>query len=139
MSERSAVGVWVLVGGVLMIIMGLAAVVNTPLVGLPPHAVMSMNAMHGEVHATGGLMAVLGALILHGRARAYGILGYAALFVVGFVLNVSSPDFFGMMPDAPANLPVHVMHAVVALVSLGAGYVALTSTPQYRPGAAHAR
>ena len=116
---------WLLVGGLAMIAMGVLAVLDTPLVGMPQHAFMSMNAMHGEVHALGGVLAILVATFLRGSARAYAIFGYGALFVLGFVLNVMSPDFFGMMPDAPANMPVHVMHATVALLSLWAGYMEL--------------
>lgn len=127
MSKHATLGVWVVGGGVAMIIMGLLAVRDTSLVGLPEHAFMSMNAMHGVVHALGGVLAILIVLALRGSARAYAIFGYGALFVLGFVLNVASPDFFGTMPDAPANTPVHVMHAAVALVSLAAGYGELTS------------
>ena len=126
MSRSTALVGWVVVGGVVMIVMGLLAVGDTSLVGLPQHAFMSMNPMHGLVHAAGGVLAILIALVLRGRARAYGVLAYGALFVLGFVLNVISPDFFGMMPDAPANAPVHLMHAVVAVVSLGVGYGELT-------------
>jgi len=110
-----------------MIAMGVLAALDTPLVGRPPDSFMSMNAMHGEIHALGGIFAVLIGLLLQGSVRAYGILAYRSLFVLGFVLNVISPDFFGMMPDAPANAPVHVMHATVALMSLGVGYQELRS------------
>ena len=121
------ISLWLLGGGAAMVAMGVLAAVDSQLVGLPAHAFMSINAMHGQVHAVGGVIAILICFLLDGIARANAILGYGALFVLGFVLNVLSPDFFRMMPEAPANAPVHVMHATVALLSLGVGYVELRS------------
>jgi len=108
------------VGGIVMVTMGGLAALDTRLVGVSPNAFISMNATHGGVHAIGGLLALAAWMLLIGRLQAYAILGYGTLFVLGFILNVVSPDFFGMMTDAPANVGVHVMHATVATLSLGA-------------------
>jgi hypothetical protein len=111
--------------GVLMVLMGGLARLDTALVGSAPDALIRMNSMHGAVHALGGLLTIAAGLLLRGRALGVAALGYGALFVFGFVSNLVSPDFFGMMPDAPANAGVHAMHATVALLSLAAGYLAL--------------
>ena len=86
---------WLLVGGVAMIAMGVLAALDSAFVGMPAHAFMSMNAMHGQVHAVGGFIAILSFFLLDGIARANAILGYEALFVLGFVLNILSPTSSG--------------------------------------------
>jgi hypothetical protein len=117
-----------------MVVMGGLAILNTPLVGMPPSALLSMNPMHGGVHALGGVIAIGIGLFLRGHARAYGVLTYGALFVFGFVANLISPDFFGTMPDAPANAAIHVMHALVALISVGTGYAVLSAARPSQQG-----
>lgn len=129
---------WMTVGGVLMIVMGLLAVMDTSVVGSSPHALLAMNAMHGEVHALGGLIAIAIGLGLSGRARANATIAYGLVFLVGFVINVMSPDLWGMM-SVPANAGVHAMHLTVALVCLATGYLARSEVTAYRATAPQGR
>jgi hypothetical protein len=48
------------------------------------------------------------------------------LYVGNFVLNLVTPNLFGIF-SVPANTPIHVVHAAVAVVSLGVGYMARTA------------
>jgi len=128
--------------GVAMVALGVLARLDTTLVGAAPDAVLRMNAMHGLAHAVGGLLTLGAAAALRPRWLALATTGYGVVFVGAFVSNLVSPDFFGTMPDAPANLGVHVMHASVAAVSLALGALALQRAggrPSYatRPTGAH--
>jgi hypothetical protein len=112
---------WMTVGGVLMVIMGGLGLLATHVVGPAPDAILRMNTMHAGAHLLGGLIAIANGLGLTGTARSNATIAYGALFLVAFVVNLASPDLWGMMPDAPANLGIHVMHATVGVLSVVTG------------------
>jgi hypothetical protein len=128
MGANEAAKWWMAGSGIAMLAMGVLANVDTSVVGSASDALIRMNAMHGDVHALGGALTLLAAATLSGRRLGAAALAYGALFAFGFVSNLASPDFFGTMPDAPANLGVHLMHATMTAGSLWAAYVTLRPT-----------
>lgn len=142
MGSATAARWWMAGSGVAMVALAVLARMDTTVVGTAPNALLRMNAMHGMAHAVGGLLTLGAAVALRPRGLAIATFGYGVIFAVGFALNLASPDFFGMMPDAPANAGVHVMHATVTVVSLVLGALALRQSgarPSYatRPTGAH--
>lgn len=125
MGSATAARWWMAGSGVAMIALAVLARMDTALVGRASDALLRMNAMHGMAHAVGGVLTLAAAAALRSRGLAMATLAYGVIFAIGFALNLASPDFFGTMPDAPANLGVHVMHATVAAVSLVVGVMAL--------------
>jgi hypothetical protein len=53
-------------------------------------------------------------------------MGFGILYVVIFVAVLVSPSLFGLF-SVPANAVVHVIHAALAVVSLGVAYMARSS------------
>ncbi|MCC6236743.1 MAG: hypothetical protein IT299_04120 [Dehalococcoidia bacterium] len=125
MGSTTAARWWMAGSGVAMVALGILARLDTTVAGTAPDALLRMNAMHGTVHALGGVLTIGAAAALNPRWLAVATFGYGAIFVFAFASNLASPDFFGMMPEAPANLGVHVMHATVAIASLALGALAL--------------
>jgi hypothetical protein len=70
-----------------------------------------------------GLIALYIAFGLKGQQQATAVLGFGILYVVILVAVLLSPTLFGIFSVA-ANGAVHVIHAVVAVVSLAVGYMA---------------
>lgn len=122
---------WMVGGGAGQVLMGLLGSMDTSVVGRSSQALLSMNMMHANVHALGGLVSIAIGLFLAGHSRAVATLAYGSLFVVGLVLNLASPDLWGRM-DVPANGGVHVMHATIALITLTVGYLAYADTTSLR-------
>jgi hypothetical protein len=93
---------WMTVSGLLMVGMGLLAMKDTSWVGTGPDAVLAVNAMHGAVHAAGGLIALAIGLSLRGRALANATLGYGLLMhLTVAVLSLLS----GLLARGPALVP----------------------------------
>ncbi|RLT27139.1 MAG: hypothetical protein DWI48_04425 [Chloroflexi bacterium] len=117
--------VWMLVGtGLLQLVMGILGAMNTSVIGADSTAVLVMNQMHGMAHAGAAVISLLIGFALVGRVKANITLAYGALFLLAFVVNLASPDLFGMMRDAPANAGIHVMHLFFAVGTLAAGFLA---------------
>ena len=55
------------------------------------------------------------------------MIGFGILYVIIFVAVLASPTLLGIFSVA-ANGPIHLIHAVVAVVSLAVGYMARTSS-----------
>jgi len=124
MHEDNIDRVWMIAGaGVVQLVMGLMGAMNTTLVGRSG-SLLVMNPMHGSAHAVAGIIAVVIGFALTGRARATATIAYGVLFLIGFAVNLASPDLWGMMADAPANMGIHVMHITFAGLTLAAGLLA---------------
>lgn len=108
--------------GILLVVAGLDGFVAAlPLAG--PDGVLPTNTIHDLVHlATGGL-ALYVAFGVKGEAQANGTIGFGVLYAAIFVLVILSPTLFGLFGDVPATTSDHVLHAVLAVVSLAVGYL----------------
>ena len=98
---------WMTIGGLLQLVMGIMGAMNTSLVGAGPNAVLAMNQMHGIAHAGAGVISIVIGLALAGSARANATIAYGVLFLIAFAVNLYSPDLWGMMSDVPANTGIH--------------------------------
>ena len=125
MNEREGTArVWAIVVGIVLVAVGLLGFVSNPLVGDSSTALLHTDRMHDIVHIATGALALFIGLGLSGRDQAVGLIGFGVLYAVVFAAMMVSPDLFGLM-SMPANAPLHVIHAALALGSLVIGYLAL--------------
>jgi hypothetical protein len=80
------------------------------------------------VHLVTGLVALWIAFGTSGKTQVDALLGFGVLYVVIFVAVLISPTLFGLF-TVPANAVVHVIHAAVAVVSLGVALMARGREP----------
>jgi len=120
---------WMTFAGIALIAAGLLGFVpNNPIASADPGALFRVNALHNVIHLVTGALALYIGLRTTGATLANGLIGYGALYAVVAVLLIVDPSFFGLFSDAPANTLDHVLHAALAIVSLGLGFM-LRSTP----------
>lgn len=113
---------WITLVGVVLLAVGLLGFSNNALVG-GVDAVFPTGNVHNVVHVLTGLIALYVAFIAKGATQINGIIGFGVLYVVIFVACLISPNLFGLF-DISVNLADHLLHAGVAVVSLGLGYMA---------------
>jgi len=117
---------WMTLAGIVLVIVGLLGFVNNPLVGSAPGALVATDSVHNLVHIVTGLIALYIAFGLRGLTQANATIGFGVLYVIIFVAVLISPTLFGLF-SVRANTAVHLIHAVLAIVSLAVGYVARSS------------
>jgi hypothetical protein len=84
--------------------------------------------VHNIVHLATGSLALYIAFGLSGTQQANAFLGFGILYVVLFMAVLFSPTLLGLFDPIEANVPIHVLHAGLAIVGLGVGYMARGST-----------
>jgi hypothetical protein len=114
---------WATLAGIVLVAAGLLGFLNTSIIGSASGALIATDTIHNVVHLLTGLVALYIAFGLKGPQQATAVLGFGVLYVIIFVAVLVSPTLFGIFSVA-ANAPIHVIHAVVALVSLAVGYMA---------------
>lgn len=114
---------WATLVGIVLVAVGVLGFLNTPLVGSAEGALVPTDALHNVVHLATGLVALYIAFGTSGRQQVDFMLGFGALYVVIFIAVLISPTLFGLF-SVPANAVIHVIHAAVAVVSLGVAYMA---------------
>ena len=116
---------WIMLVGIVLLAVGLLGFSNNPLVG-GANALFPTGNVHNVVHVLTGLVALYIAFIAKGADQINGVIGFGILYVVIFVACLVSPNLFGLF-DINVNVADHLLHAGVAVVSLGLGYVARTA------------
>lgn len=119
--------IWSLIAGVVLVLVGLLGFVPNPIVGSQPGALAPTDGLHNLVHLGTGLLA----LFIYTRTSlslANAVIGFGVLYTVIFVAVVASPNLFGLF-SVPANIVLHIIHATLAVVSLGLGYMARVEAP----------
>jgi hypothetical protein len=119
---------WATLAGVILVATGLLGFLNTSLVGSAPGALVPTDNLHNIVHLGTGALALAIAFGTSGRTQVDALLGFGILYVVIFVAVLVSPTLFGLF-TVPANAVIHVIHAAVAVVSLGVAYMARSDMP----------
>jgi hypothetical protein len=117
---------WSALAGVVLVAVGLLGFLGTPLVGSASGALVPTDALHNVVHLGTGVLALWIAFGLRGKTQVDALMGFGILYVVIFVAVLVSPTLFGLF-SVPANAVVHVIHAALAVVSLGVAYMARSS------------
>ena len=121
-NTNTAMG-WATLAGIVLVAAGLLGFLNTSIVGSSSGALIATDSIHNIVHLLTGLVALYIAFGLTGPQQATAVLGFGVLYAIIFVAVLLSPTLFGIFSVA-ANAPIHVIHAVVAVVSLAVGYMA---------------
>ena len=120
---------WMIVAGLALIAGGLIGFIpGNPIASDSPDALLRVNAIHNVVHIATGALALLIAFGTHGETLANGTIGFGVLYAIVTVLLVVDPTLFGLFADAPTNTADHVLHAVLAIVSIAVGYMARQRT-----------
>ena len=116
---------WATLAGIVLILTGLLGFISNP-IAYSTNAILIVDNVHNIVHLLTGALALGIAFGTKGQQQINALLGFGILYVAIFVLNLLSPNLFGIF-SVPANTPIHVVHAAVAVVSLGVGYMARTA------------
>ncbi|CAN5757288.1 hypothetical protein BH20CHL5_BH20CHL5_09620 [soil metagenome] len=119
--------------GIVLVAAGLLGFIGNPIVGPGPNnngtdVLLAANSVHNIVHLATGALALYIAFGLSGTQQANAFLGFGILYVVIFVAVLFSPTLLGLFDPIEANVPIHVLHAGLAIVGLGVGYMARGST-----------
>ena len=123
MNNNSLVMGWAALAGIVLVLAGLVGFLNTPLAGSGDNALLRTDSVHNIVHLLTGLLALGIAFGLKGQQQVNAVIGFGVLYVIIFVAVLASPTLFGIF-SVPANAPINVVHAAVAIVSLGVGLMA---------------
>jgi len=126
-QDNSMVKMWATIAGIVLIATGVLGFLGTSLVGSASGALIPTDSLHNVVHLGTGLLALFIAFGLHGRQQVDGMLGFGILYVVIFLAVLVSPTLFGLF-SVPANGVIHLIHAAVAVVSLGVAMMARGAT-----------
>lgn len=119
---------WATLAGIVLVAVGLLGFVPNPLVGSASGALVPSDALHNIVHLGTGLLALGIAFAMTEKSQVDGMFGFGILYVVIFLAVVVSPDLFGLF-KVPANAVLHIIHAALAVVSLGVAYMARSAAP----------
>jgi hypothetical protein len=121
---------WLYFAGVSLIGAGLLGfVAGNPIASADPSALFQVNAVHNVVHIGTGVLALWLGMRGSSGYLANGLIGYGALYAVVAVLLIVDPKLFGLFGDAPANALDHVLHASLAIVSIGLGWMLRSARP----------
>jgi hypothetical protein len=124
----NTVKAWAALAGIVLVATGLLGFLGTPLVGSASGALVPTDGLHNVVHLGTGVLALWIAFGTTGKTQVDAVLGFGILYVVIFIAVLVSPTLFGLF-SVPANAVIHVIHAVVALVSLAVALMARGSEP----------
>ena len=127
MSNTNTAMGWATLAGIVLIAAGVLGFLNTSIAGTDANALLRVDSVHNIVHVLTGLVALYIAFGLKGQQQVNAVIGFGILYVIIFVAVLVSPTLFGIFSVA-ANGPIHLIHAVVAVVSLAVGYMARTSS-----------
>ena len=120
-------GLWALAAGVILVLVGILGFVPNPIVGSDPGVLVPTGTLHNIVHIGTGLLALAIYFATAAENRANAVIGFGVLYAAIFVLVILSPTLFGLF-SVPANGADHLIHAALAVVSLGIGFMARGSS-----------
>lgn len=123
MSSNSTVMGWSALAGIVLVAAGALGFLGTSIVGSAEGALLRTDTVHNIVHLATGLVALYIAFGLKGEQQVQALIGFGILYVIILAAVLVSPTLFGIFSVA-ANTTIHVVHAVVAVVSLAVGYLA---------------
>lgn len=118
---------WATLAGIVLVLVGLLGFLNTSIVGDSASALVPTGAVHNIVHLATGLLALFIAFGLRGEQQVNGVIGFGILYVIILVVVIASPTLFGLF-SVQANTNVHVIHGLLAVVSLAVGLMARGSS-----------
>jgi uncharacterized protein DUF4383 len=120
---------WMLMVGIALVGAGIIGFISNPIASADPSALFQVNAVHNVVRLATGALALWIALATRGGMLALATLAFGLLYAALGIVLVVDPTLFGLLSSAPANRLDHVLHAAVAIVSIGLGLMARDRTP----------
>ncbi|NJD27787.1 MAG: DUF4383 domain-containing protein [Chloroflexi bacterium] len=121
---------WMLFAGIALIGAGIIGFVpNNPIASEDPSALFRVNALHNVVHIATGAVALGIGYLLQGSALANGMIWFGLLYAAVLIVTIIDPALFGLFENAPVNAADHVLHAALAIVSVGLGWMARSESP----------
>ena len=122
MGRDSLTQTWMALAGIVLLVVGALGFIQNPIV-YSRDALLLTDSVHNIVHIATGLLALYIAFGMRGEQQINATIGFGILYVVIFAAVLISPTLFGIFSVA-ASTPLHVIHAALAVVSLGVGYMA---------------
>ena len=120
---------WMTLAGIVLVAVGLLGFIANPIVG-GSSALLPTDTLHNVVHLGTGAIALYIAFGLRGATQVNATIGFGVLYAVIFIAVLVSPTLFGLF-SVPANAVLHVIHAALAVVSVGVGYMARSNETAY--------
>jgi hypothetical protein len=117
---------WITIAGIALIGAGLLGFIDNPIVSSRSDALFQTGTVHNAVHIVTGLLALYIAFGLKGEMQTNGVIGFGVLYAVVLVVTLISPNLFGLFQYG-VNVGDHLLHAALAVVSLGIGWMARSS------------
>jgi hypothetical protein len=112
----------VVVGSVL-VLLGVAGSLGTPIVGNPQHTGLLVTGFgHDLAHLVSGALFLHVGLALNGRNRAYGLVGLGAFYLVTGLLSFLSSDLLGFYGEATSGLD-QIGHVLLGLATIVIGWM----------------
>ena len=115
---------YAIVVGVVLVLVGLLGFINNPIVGEPTvgnNPLFVTGLVHNIVHLASGALALFIGYGMTGLNRANGLIAFGVLYALIVVLTLVSGNLFGIL-NYPVNTLDHVLHAVIAVASIGVGW-----------------
>ncbi len=131
MSNLEVARWYALATGAVLVLVGLIGFVNNPIASDPvANPLFITGPVHNIVHLITGALALYIGYAVRGDALANGLIGFGVLYAVVLVGTLVSPNLFGLLGDPRygVNLPDHVLHLALAVLSIGIGYWAKGAT-----------
>ena len=123
-----------IVVGVVLVLVGLLGFISNPIVGdltATNSPLFVTGAVHNIVHLATGALALFIGYGMTGLNRANGLIAFGVLYALILVLTLVSPNLFGIL-NYPVNTLDHLLHAVIAVASIGVGWWARSAPGEVR-------
>jgi hypothetical protein len=112
-----------IVAGIVLIALGVAGSLGTPIVGDPEQTGIIVTGFgHDLVHLISGALFLHVGLALNGRNRAYGLVGLGLFYLATGLLSFLSADLFGLYDEATSGLDT-VAHVLLGLAAVVIGWM----------------
>jgi hypothetical protein len=113
-----------LLAGAILVVLGLAGSLGTPLIGGPQDTtVLVTGPGHDIAHLVMGALYLHVGLALDGRLRADGLIVLGAVILIGGLVSLVSSDLFGLY-GAPTSVLDQLAHLALGVISIAIGAVA---------------
>ena len=114
---------YALVVGSVLVLLGVAGSLGTPIVGSPQHTGLLVTGFgHDLAHLVSGALFLHVGLALNGRNRAYGLVGLGAFYLATGLLSFLSPDLLGLYDEATTGLD-QIGHVLLGLATFVIGWM----------------
>ena len=112
-----------IVVGVVLVTIGIAGSLGTPIVGGPEQTGIIVTGFgHDLVHLVTGALFLHVGLALNGRNRAFGLVALGVFYLVGGVLSFIDADLFGVYDEATSGID-QIAHVLLGLAAVVIGWM----------------